>query len=420
LKAMAERPVSMPVASDPRRTPTDPQVAPLGRSGFAGGRGDRPATVCHLIASGFAGGPEKQIVELSTRLVARGHRVAVASFRENRPSVEVTDRAQTVGLPTFLIDTRSPFSPAAVRQLRKFLDTFGVDLLVTHGYKPNLIGYLAARGSSVVQAPLVRGYTGEDWKVRLYEGIDKRMLRKFAHVLCVSGGTRETLVRIGVDRERIQVLHNAVDSEQRFEPVDLRAEFGLPPDSQVIVAAGRLSPEKGHRLLVQAMRILARSRADAFALILGSGREEQALRVQIRESGLEGRVILGGFRTDVMRCLAAADVIVNPSLTEGLPNVVLEAMSVGAPVVATDVGGVSELVIPGETGWLVEAGDLAAIPDKLAASLLEALSNPQLAQARADRALERIRSRFSFSVQTDRFQEFCRGMVGSGLGAVSA
>ena len=397
------------------------QAAGEAQGHAAGGQVDaRLVTVCHLIASAFAGGPEKQIVELSRHLVARGHQVVIGSFRENRPSVEVIDRAREAGLPTFLIDTKSPFSPGAVGQLRRHLAEFGVGVLVTHGYKPNLIGYLGRRGTGVIQVPLVRGYTGEDWKVRLYEGFDKRLLRRFPHVLCVSDGTRQLLTRLGVDQGRIGVLHNAVDCELEFEPIDVRAEFGFPPESRVLVAAGRLSPEKGHRFLVEAMRILVQGHPEVYAVVLGSGREESRLRAQIQESGLEGRVVLGGFRSDVMRVLSAADVVVNPSLTEGLPNVILEAMSVGVPVVATDVGGVSELVIPGETGWLVDAADERQLPENLATSVAEVMSDAQLPRDRAARALARIRTEFSFAAQADRFQEFFHELLPAGVAEVSA
>lgn len=361
-----------------------------------------PLTVCHLIASNFAGGPEKQILESSVRLVESGWRVSIVSFLEGRSSVEIVDRARERGLETFLIDTGSPFSPDAIRQLRKHLETTGSDVLLTHGYKSNVVGTFATRGNAVRKIPVVRGFTAEDWKVRLYEVIDRIFLRRAEQVIAVSGATRDMLVHEGVRAERIEVLQNAVDCEREVEPLDLRAEFGLPADAVVAVAAGRLSPEKSHRFLVEAT---AQLEPRVHVLIFGSGREEAVLRAQIGELGLADRVHLAGFRKDVLRCLAGADLVVNPSLTEGLPNVVLEAMAVRTAVVATDVGGVSELVLPQRTGWLVPAGDAAA----LAVAMAEAVADAELRRRMAHGGREHVERTFSFTEQTRRYRRFLAG-----------
>lgn len=357
--------------------------------------------VCHLIASNFAGGPEKQIVELSTRLPALGWPTVIGAFRENRPTVEVIENAHARGVPTFLIDTRSGFSPLAAVQLARRLMRYGVTLLVTHGYKANLVGRLATAGTRVVQVPMVRGYTAEDWKIRLYERVDRGLLRRSPIVLCVSAATQEMLVRRGVARERIRVLHNAVDEDHAPAPLDLAEVFGLPRGAPVLVAAGRLSPEKGHCHLVEAMARLKDHDPPVTLVILGSGRETERLRERITAAGLVGRVVLGGFRADVLRCIAGADLIVNPSLSEGLPNVVLEALALGRPVVATDVGGVRELITAGQTGWLVPPAD----PGALAGAITEALDDAPRARALAEAGRRRVAASFSFSGQAKRFAD---------------
>ena len=353
---------------------------------------ERRGTICHLIASGFFGGPEKQIVAISTRLRGLGWDVVIGSFREGRASVGITDAAAERGLPTFLIDTPSPFDPSAIGQLRSFLRFHEVDILVTHGYKSNVVGLLATRGSSVRQLPIVRGYTAEDPKVRLYEKLDRWVLRRFDRVLCVSEGTKRRLAGYGIAPGRIEVMHNGVDCDRDVRPMDIIREFSLPAGARVLIAAGRLSPEKGHRFLVEAMARLGALDPAAYCLILGAGKEEEVLRAQARAAGLEGRLVFGGFRCDVPACRAGADLVVNPSLTEGLPNVILEAMAVGTPVVATKVGGVGELIEHGESGWLVPAGDAAA----LATAIREALADREEARRRGARARSRAVEQFSF------------------------
>jgi glycosyltransferase involved in cell wall biosynthesis len=288
----------------------------------------------------------------------------------------------------------------AILQLRRFLFEFGVRILVTHGYKSILVGYVACRGTGVVQIPFVRGYTHEDRGVRLYEAIDRRLLRRFPRIVCVSEATREALAGHGVDATRIDVVHNAVDCELAagVVPVDLQTEFGLPREARVLVAAGRLSPEKGHRDLLEAMQLLLDLRPPPYLVVVGDGIEAAALRRQAASSGLQDRVVFAGFRRDVLGLLAGADVVVNPSLTEGLPNVILEAFSVKTPVVATDVGGVKELVIPGETGWLTPAADPAA----LARAIREALQDGRRACALGTNGWRHVSTHFSFSGHAER------------------
>ncbi|MBD3235129.1 MAG: glycosyltransferase [Candidatus Eisenbacteria bacterium] len=359
--------------------------------------------LCHLIASNFAGGPEKQIVTSALYMQKLGWQVGVGSFRENRPSVGIIEAARERGLPVFLIETRSSFSPGAIGQALRTLRRLRADVLITHGYKADLVGALAAARAGAAHISVARGFTAEDWKVRLYEKIGRMLLRRFSRVLCVSGAMRDLLIAHGVRPERIEVVHNAVEAHPEVSPLNLRAEFDLPPEARVLVAAGRLSSEKGHRHLVAALGDLARQAPPICALIFGAGRERAALERQIADLGLAGRCLLAGFRRPILPALAGADLVVNPSLSEGLPNVVLEALSVRTPVVATDVGGVGELILPGETGWLVPAGE----PRALSAAIADALADGQARSEMAERGHRHIAENFSFEHQARRLGEIC-------------
>jgi len=373
----------------------------------ASAAGTHPRTVCHLIASNFAGGPEKQILELSHRSRAIGWRVVVGSFRENRPSVDITDAAGARGFDTFLIDTRSSFSLRSVDQLVENLERFGVDVLVTHGYKANLVGHLAVRRTRTAHAATVRGYTAEDWKVRAYEILDRRILRRIPLIFCVSEATKAYLAGIGVSEHKLVMLPNAVEDGADVAPRDVRRELGFPEGSSLLVAAGRLSPEKGHAFLIDAMhKVVARQPATRL-VIYGEGPERSELERQIAASGLSDHIVLAGFRRGVIDVLAGADLVVNPSLSEGLPNVVLEALSVCTPVVATDVGGVGELIIDGATGFLVPPGEAEA----LATGIAGVLENPARARALADAGHRHVLESYSFSCQLHRFTQACERLL---------
>ncbi len=357
-----------------------------------------PRTVCHLIASNFFGGPEKQILEHCRSLDGSRWQAVVGSFREGRDRVPIIEAARERGIPAFTIDTRIPWSPDAARQLYRSVRRHGVNLLVTHGYKPDAVGFLMRRWTRMPQIAYVRGFTAETWRVRRYEGLDRWLLRRgFSRILCVSETTCQKLVAYGVAPERVMAVHNAVHVPVGIDAAPLREEFGIPEHAPLLVAAGRLSAEKGHRFLVEALAKLKRA-PEPHAVVLGEGREQEALRKLARVLGIENRFHLAGFRRDVLACLRAGDVVVNPSLTEGLPNVVLEAQSLAVPVVATNVGGVAEILDGGRTGWLVTPGD----PDALAAAIREALADRARAFETAAAGQRRIQEHFSFSLQAER------------------
>lgn len=367
-----------------------------------------PRTVCHLIASNFFGGPEKQIVEHCLRLDPSRWQAVVGSFLEGRDRVPIIETAREHGIPAFTIDTRLPWSPDAARQLHQSLRRHHVDLLVTHGYKPDAVGFLMRRWSRMPQIAYVRGFTAETWRVRRYEDLDRWLLRRgFSRVLCVSETTCRKLVDYGVPPERVMAVHNAVDVPANIEPAPLRAEFGIPEHAPIVVAAGRLSAEKGHRFLVEALAKLKHD-PQPHLVVLGEGREREPLTKLARVLGVENRLHLAGFRRDVLASLRAADVVVNPSLTEGLPNVVLEAQALAIPVVATNVGGVSEILDGERTGWLVAPGD----PEALAAAIRDALADRSRAAQKAAAGQRRILERFSFSLQAERLMAAYDDAVG--------
>jgi len=359
--------------------------------------------VLHLIASNFAGGPEKQIVELSSRLAQHGWPVRIGSFREGRHEVEILERARSRDLPTFCIDTPHSFSWAAVGQLRDQLRDFQPQILLTHGYKADTVGRLACRGQAVLQIPVVRGFTFEDWKVRLYEALDRWILRRAPGTIAVSEATARMLRETGVRPSRIQVVHNAVDYSQVVEPQDIREEFGFDTEDMVVVAAGRLSPEKGHLFLLDVFAEHLAQGASSCLLILGEGRERPRLEARLAELELQERVRMPGFRPEAVSYLAGADLVVNPSISEGLPNVVLEAMAVGTAVAATDVGGVAELIPGPREGWLVPSGSRRGLLE----AFQQAHAEPELRARRGAAGQDRVRAHFSFERQRERFCEVC-------------
>jgi glycosyltransferase involved in cell wall biosynthesis len=197
------------------------------------------------------------------------------------------------------------------------------------------------------------------------------------------------------------LIENAIDDEQfrrstSVESAKVRA--GWNTQRLLIGAVGRLSSEKAFDILIQAVHDLVRRGLDVGLVIAGEGPDQAALKSLIRDSGLEDRVQLLGFRNDLRPVYEALDLFVLSSVREGLPNAVLEAMAFGVPVVATRVAGIPRLISDGENGLLVTAGDSAM----LASGIERALANPALRDRLARSARQNIEDRYSFSKRMEK------------------
>lgn len=370
--------------------------------------------IAHLIATNFYGGPEKQIVEHLKRLDGVAFKGVVASFLEGGEN-EILAKAADENLAYFAIPMHGALDFKAQRRLEDFLQDQQVSLLCTHGYKAAVMGWWAARKENMPPVlAFSRGYTAENRKVAFYEWLDRQALKRAAGIVAVSAGQKKKLAQLGVERDATWVVHNAVvvspldrsrDAEVKREVCSL---FQVPEGAQIVVAAGRLSPEKGHRYLVEAIGLLAEKLNGAVFLFCGDGPCLDSLVAQAARCGVSSNCRFVGFRRDMNMILRAMDLMVLPSLTEGLPNVILEAFSWAKPVVATRVGGVPELVVHDENGYLVEAEQ----PDQLAEAISKSLLLPEKMKAMGQRGYERVRTEFSFEKQAETLQGIYKIVLG--------
>lgn len=360
--------------------------------------------ILHLRASQFHGGPEKQILHHALRASSSGKEIWLASFRDGAVRPEFLERADKLGLPTIELSS-GRFNPRTIFELALAIREKKISLLCTHGYKANLLGWAASRFTGRPQIAFARGWTGENWPIRLYERIERSFLARADWVACVSRPLAEEIGRKRGGRTLPLVIPNCAlfPFQNVVLPVDrlsYRENLGIPQNSFCLCAVGRLSPEKGHRYLLQALADLVRTIPRVVLVLLGEGRRRVELEKQATELGVDRQVIFAGFKKDIRPWIQACDLLVNPSLTEGTPNVVLEAMALGTPVIATAVGGVPDLVEHLLSGVLVPPGDSTALAAAIHGIFCSPADRLHLAQNAQKRLL-----RYSPARQTQQLNE---------------
>jgi glycosyltransferase involved in cell wall biosynthesis len=321
------------------------------------------------------------------------------SFSEGGRCRAFLEQARQHGFEAQELEHDTPHLGAAVRDLTGHLRRVGATVLCCHGYKADLVGRLAARRQQIPAIAVSRGWTGECLKVRLYEGLDRWHLRWMDRVVCVSEGQAQRVRRAGVPARRVVVIHNAIQPARfhQIEPTgrELLQGFFAQPRSRFIGAAGRLSPEKGFSVLIESAKQVVRQEPSAGFLLFGDGPLRATLARQIASEGLAESFVLAGFRGDLDRLLPSLDLLVLPSYTEGLPNVVLEALAAEVPVVATAVGGTPEVIDDRVSGYLVPPGDPTAVAERT----LHALRCETERRAMGRRGRERVLRDFTFETQ---------------------
>ncbi|MDB4876553.1 MAG: glycosyl transferase group 1 [Gemmatimonadetes bacterium] len=340
--------------------------------------------------TGGAGGAERMMVHLGDELLRRGHEVipVLPTGRDPWMATQFVDR----GCPPEMFTAKEGSADLhCLAQMVRILYRRKVDVVHTHEFFTSVYGGAAAR---LLRTPHVITMHGG----RYYSsGAHRRAALRWSArgsraVVGVSDATATELAdQLGLARDRVQVVHNGVRPETG-DRAPVRNELGVKDDELLVVAVGNLYPVKAHIVL---LRALANMRANGAApnwrvAIAGRGGEEPALRAFVSEHQLEDHVHILGYRSDIANILAASDVYAMPSLSEGLPMALIEAMFARRPVIASRTGGIPEVVTDGVDGLLVPPGDDAALADGLSRLFADAALRDRLATAGRGRAMDRF------------------------------
>ena len=341
----------------------------------------RPVAI-QLISTGGIYGAERTLLELATFLQDQGWDSRIVALEGNGAG-ELMRRAAEHGIAceAYVPTGRLGLAPM-LRRLKAMLSRESHAIVHSHGCKPDIL--LAALG---VPRRLPCFATCHSWysetvKLKALEFLDKRAVRRFDHVVAVSEEICRDLRASGMPINRLSKIDNGIsvptlDAHTREA---IRTDWKVSPGEKLIVQIGRLAKSKRNSMLLKALIVLSGDVKAKVALV-GDGEERSALVEYARSVGLDGRVIFAGYRRDAAAIMEAADALVITSNKEGLPIVVLEAMAVGCPIIATAVGSIPEVLSP-ESAWIVPVDDDAA----LVQALREALGGKSPARARAAEA----------------------------------
>lgn len=333
--------------------------------------------IAHIIETPGTGGAESVLVDIATRLPPEFQSVGVMMC-ESWTGRELEKR----GIPVTVLPLTRSFDFGWVLRFAKFIREQKIDAIQSHEFTANVYATAAAKITGV---PIVCTTHGKNyWPHAYYRRAAYRWVARNARAfVAVSTDLGQFAAStLGIAPERVKVIRNGIDVERFARDAQarasVRAELGLIESQPLLLACGELSEVKGHEWLVRAARALVDRRPDAVIAIAGHGALRESLEALAATLGLGAQVRFLGFRRDVPALLSAADVFVMPSLSEGLPLAILEAMAARVAIVATRVGGMPELIRAGETGWLVEPRDAEGLGRALIVAVEDAAARQRI------------------------------------------
>jgi sugar transferase (PEP-CTERM/EpsH1 system associated) len=359
--------------------------------------------VCYLITELDVGGAQTALLRLLAGLDCDRFSPTVACLYNG--DAMIARQIQALGIPVTDLGMAAKWRWDAFWRLYRLLRRERPTILHTWMFHANIPGRVLGRLAAVPIVISSERTMGQERRWRYW--LNRITAPLTDRVICVAERVASFAAHtIGISPDKLVVIHNGIPLGD-FQPGDravARASLGIPPSTCVVGTVGRLHPVKGTSYLLQAFADLAPDHAEAILLLVGDGPQRAQLQELVRCLENPERVQFLGNRSDVSRLLHAMDVFVLASVWEGMPNVALEAMAVGLPVVATAVGGTPEAVVDGETGLLVPPRD----PGGLARAIARLLRDPELRRKMGQAGRRRVEQHFSVErmvYQTERLYE---------------
>jgi glycosyltransferase involved in cell wall biosynthesis len=359
----------------------------------------------------WGGGPDKTILLSAQRHNPARVEVVVAYVRDGRDcEFQISDQANAKGLTFYDVLEYGKLDLRVLVALRRIILEHDINLIHSHDYKSDLFAYVIRRWLYHRRIALVS--TAHAWVIlgtrgNLYRKLDLCLMKRFNQLIAVSYSTKKEMVDAGVPASSIEVIHNAIDIDAwslgRVNE-SMRERLGLKGAFPVVGYVGRIMPEKDLVTWLRAAAILVRAQPTARFVLVGDGRDDHTQRklVELAHAlGIGDRVIFTGYQRELLAAYASFDMFLLTSRREGLPNSLLEAMAMGVPVVTTDVAGAKELVIDGETGFVLPQGDV----ERIGSALVVLAGNDRMRKQFGQAGRHRVECEFAFASRMRRVED---------------
>ena len=363
--------------------------------------------ILQIRASSEILGAERVVIELCNSLSEKGCLPILGVPTDRRgggSELSTTARSENIAVKEFPIS--GPFDFSVLSKIRHYVRENRIDIVHSHGYRENLYALACRRDAKIIA-------TNHLWKrtsprLRLYAYLDAKLLQRFPRVVAVSSEIAEDIRNAGVNESKVHVVSNGIPTNTFVQNTDdsIRKELGIEAGRVVYGTVSSLTPEKAVGNAIEAIANCREDCSDPCLLVVGDGPERMALERLAESHGANDHVFFAGRRSNMSAVYGAIDVFMLPSLIEGLPMALLEAMSSALPVIATDVGDV-RMVVDGAVGALVRPGDIEA----LSSSIRTFAQNQERRAQMGMNARRRIIDNFSSTAMANQYMKIYRELL---------
>lgn len=351
-------------------------------------------TICHLISGDIWGGVETQVLSLLLSQINNKHlEMIVVLFNEN----ELTHKIRSLNVKMYVVTESDHSTFKILIGLIRIFKKNKVDLVHSHGFKENLIGGVAAKllSKKVIRTHHGKGMIPAGGIYRIIEKINNNYLTHGAIV--VSQDLMQYLKHQDILHKNTNVVHNGINPDI-FHKIKsknaVRSEFNIPTDAVVIGSAGRLVPVKGYDLFIKVAYQVSKIHANTIFVLVGDGPEREKLEGLVSKYRLKNNVLLIGYKENILSYINMMDIFLLSSLHEGIPMVLLESMYSKVPIVASNVGGVPELIKNRVNGLLVSSGNI----QEFVSSIVTLIEDPRLKNCLINNAEITLKDQFTVNI----------------------
>ena len=373
----------------------------------------RPIRVLDLRDSPWVDGPGRTILQTASMVDPERCTIVIGAFNgDSHGDNAYLQEAKSRKLDVCPITEQSAFDRKVIDQINEAIRRLSIDVIHTHDFRSDIFGLWCARRNKLPVISTCHGWIANNIKGKIYTSVDRYALRYFDKIIAVSGAIENKLIGSGIKTEKISTIPNALIIDN-YKPdknnQSFRQELNIDPKHSLIANIGRLSPEKGQEIFLRAARELLEYDEKLCFILIGIGPQQEYLENIVNDLGIKSHVRFAGYRDDMINVYNSLDLVVQSSSTEGMPNVILESLLMEVPVVATDVGGTSEVVQDGFSGKLIDSDDL----NQLVSGIKDWIDNKQSYQTKASRGRQYVSDNFDHNQRVARIMDIYDSVLNS-------